>query len=344
MVTKVIKLKTKELFQNFLDKNGYKIDNEGFTDQYFVIKKPKDGEGRSTYYMEDLLDGNIRNIRTKHIFFNFIEELLSTNEKDVALYQLIKKTPKLDAFEYNKDFNSIVDFLKPHQDLFFKYMARTRFLEKYWGELDKVLPLFKSEDHKIGVIETLTQTNTFKSLDTQKEVYQLIQKHIKNPSILDKYFNKINKIGDNQSVIDHVDTLSVVVLGFTEERLIGVNLNTEMEAKDLIRHIKSVSEKVAEQHSDDLKIVNTIMAYNKDTKQHTLNILCSQSHVELNKLVFEDVINAICRFNDNSEVYEYKESSKTNIIQKCKAFQLHEELQDEIIPSDKLGMKKSMKL
>ncbi len=344
MVTKVVKLKTKELFQAYLDKNEYEIKNEGFTNQYFVIRKPKIGEGRSTFYIDDLLDGGSSNIKSKDIFFNFLKELLTTNEKDVVLYQLIKKIPKEDEYNYEKDFERIINFLESYQDLLFEFMARPRFLEKSWKQLDKILPIIKSEEHKIGIIEALTQSNTFKSLDTQKEVYKLIQKYISNPSALDKHFDKINKVGDNQSVIDYVDTPSVVILGFTEERLIGINLNTEMESKTLIHHIKTTSELIQQEHSNDLKIINILMGYNKDNKQHTLNIICPKSHVELNKLVFEEVINTICRLNTNSEVFDYKNEPKTGIIQKCKAFQLHNELQGEIVNHVHENGKKTMKV
>jgi hypothetical protein len=158
------------------------------------------------------------------------------------------------------------------------------------------------------------------------------------------YFQKINKVQEHQSVVDYVDAPSVVIIGFSEEKLIGVNLNTEIPSKSLVEGINKVANKLKTEYPDDLKIINVLMDYDIEKKQHTLNVICPQSHVELNKLIFEEVINDISRLSTIDQLRDYQSESKTAFIKKCKSFKMHEELQDGLnLKNDELK-KKAVKL
>lgn len=343
MVKKTVKAKTKELFEKFLNEKGYGVYNDGFMSTHYGIRKPKNGEKLSTYYIDDVLDSNLDNIESKDVFHEFLKKTLNQNELEVALYQAIKKTPGHKNYEYNSITSGILNTLKPFKKTLFEYFVRSRFLEHNWKRIDDIFQTLDSQEHRIAIIESVMQTNTFNGLDTQKSIYNLVQKYIKQPEKFDSYFEKINKVNEHQSVIDYIDSLSVVIIGFTEEKLIGANLTTEIAAKTLVESIEKIARNLKTEYKDDLKIINTLMDYNKDTKQHTLNIICPESYVELNKIVFEEIINDISRLSTWNQLREYQDEVKTALIKQCRSFQLHEDLQDNL-HSDNDIKRKSNKL
>jgi hypothetical protein len=342
MVKKTVKEKTKELFEEFLNEKGYGVYNDGFMNRHYNIRIPKPKENMSRYYVDDILDDNLYHIGTQDIFFEFLKKVLNKNEHDVALYQAIKKTPGNKHYDYEKITSSIINKLTPFKKTLFEYVVRPRFLEHNWSRIEDIFKTIDNQENRIAVIEAVMQTNTFKSLDTQKSIYNLVQKHIRNPEKFDSYFDKINKVQPHLSVVDYIDSPSVVIIAFTEEKLVGANLNTEIGSKSLVDGIRKVANNLKKEYKDDLKIINILMDYDTETKQHLLNIICPHSHVELNKLVFEEIINDISRLSTTDELREYQSESKTAFVKKCKSFQMHEELQDGLdIANDEVQKKKN---
>jgi hypothetical protein len=348
MVKKTVKAKTKELFEAFLKDKGYGVYNDGFMSTHYAIRKPKPNVSHesnfSNYHVDDLLESNLDSVESKDVFHEFLKRILNQGEHEVALYQAIKKTPSPKNYEYDNIVRGMIDTLSPFKKTLFEYFARPRFLEHNLTKIDRVFKVLDSQEHRVAVIEAVMQTNTFNSLDTQRAIYNIVQAHIKVPAKFDSYFEKITKVQEHQSVVDYVDSPSVVIIGFTEEKLIGANLNTEMAAKTLVDGIGKIANILKKEYKDDLKIINVLMDYDKDSKQHTLNVICPQSHVALNKLVFEEIINDVSRLSTWNELNAYRDETKTAFIKKCKSFQMHEELYDNLNTNDNEGKKKTNKL
>lgn len=331
MVKKTVKAKTKELFQEFMKKNGYGVYNHGFTHSHYAIRQPKKNEKIHDYYVDDLLDTNIDNISNTSVFFNFMKEVLNQGEHEVGLYQAIKKTPGVKNYSYDIHVSAILNALQPYKKTLFEYVTRPKFLENSWRSIEHVFETLDSQEHRVAIIEAMMQTKTFSALDTQKNIYNIVQKHIKNPSQFESQFNRINKVKESQSVIDYIDTPSIVVIGFTAEKLIGANLNTEINSSGLVEYIRNTSNNFKERHQEDLHIINTFMDYNKETKQYTLNIICPQTCVELNKVVFEKMINDLSRLNKWQDIGEYnQEDSIRQIIRECRIIHLQETLENTL--------------
>jgi hypothetical protein len=343
MAKKTVKEKTKELFKEFTDKHGYGVYNDGFNHAHYVIRKPKGSESTHDFYHNDFLDSNLDSIGSHNAFFNFMTDILNKGENEVALYQAIKKTPAPKSYSFDSHVNSVLSVLTPYTKTLFEYVARPKFLESSWERIDSVFNTLDSQDYRVAIIEAMLQTKTFNALDTQKGIYNIVQKHITDPSKFDSYFDRINKVSESQSVIDYIDTPAIVVIGFTSENLIGANLNTEINSNYLVDSIKRISNSLKEKHQEDLHIMNTLMDYNKDTKQHSLYIVCPQSSVGLNKFVFERMINDVSRLSKSAEVNAYnQDDSRNRLIKECKILYLHATLEDTLsLPQEGVKRTKS---
>lgn len=336
MVKKTVKQKTKELFTEFLDKRELGIYNCGFMRTTYDFRKPKQGENRSLYYLDDALEDNLDKFasgRTTDLFFNFITETLQKGEHEVALYQAIKKTPGAKSYDYDTQTDNIIKTLKPYKKTLFEYVARPKFLEHSWKTLDDVFQTLDSQEQRIAVIEAMMQTKTFASLDTQKNIYNIVQKNIRNPSQFDAHFNRISKVENTRTVVDFIDTPALVVIGFTAEKLIGANLNTDMTSEAIVNGIKRIANTLKDRHKNDLNISNVLMDYNTEKKQYSLHVICPKAYEELNKIVFEKMINDVSRLNSWKDLIEYEKEDSMQIqkmITMSKAFQLHSELSSDL--------------
>lgn len=324
--------KTKELFLAYLEKKGLGVYNDAFMSSHYVIRPPKSAsEKRSDYYAGDFLDSNLDNTGGTKYFVEFLTEILNKGEHEVALHQAIKKTPGPKNYEYSKHVNTILNTITPYKKTLFEYVARPRFLESGWEKLEDVFKTIDSQEHRKAIFEAMFATKTFTSLDVQKEIYNLVQKYIKYPSVYDEQFKRITKVDEKQNVTDFVSTSAVIIIGFNTEKLIGANLNTEVSSNALIESIKNISNSLKDNHQQDLGIINVMMDYKNGEKQHHLHVICPQDKVELNKIIFDRMINHLSRLNTWDEIKEFnEEGNRANFVKQCQSISLHNNLNSSL--------------
>ncbi len=189
----------------------------------------------------------------------------------------------------------------------------------------------------------MINTKTFNSIDTQKSIYNIVQKHIRNPKIFDKHFSKIEKIDEQQTVVDFINTPSVVMIGFKAEKIMGANLSSEIRKDTLIGQITVISESIYLKYKD-IGIIKTIMSYDSDKKQYCLNVICPKDKVELVSFIYEKMINSISRISLYSDLLDFnKEPNLDCFIKKCNSEFLHKTLKKDI-NENKLTSEKKLKI
>jgi hypothetical protein len=330
---KSVSIKLKSLFEDFLLKNQFGVYNDSFMGNTLYVRKPKnDREKISDYYNEDFLNNTLSAVGTPKVFLQFLSEILKKGESDVALQQAIKKTPNPKNYEYEGHVSSILNVLEPYKKVLFNYVSRPNFLEHNFHRLDKIFSIIDDQEHRIAILESMMVTKTFNSLDTQKEIYNLVQNHIRQPEILDKHFSRIKVVDTKESVVDFIETPAIIVIGFSAEKLIGANLNTKISSDTMVSTIPQCSQLLKDKFQQDLNIINTIMDYNKENKQYSLNILCLPDTLGLNKKVFEKMINSISQLNSWEDITEFKKDENLNLfIKECKAEYLHQTLNQSLV-------------
>lgn len=322
--------KTKALFIDYIGAKGWGVFNDAFLGNHYFMREPKKHETIHDFYYNDILTTNLDNIGIPERFLSFIDYCLKQNEPEVALAQAIKKTPGAKNYQYETHVKSIIKTLTPYKNQLFNYVARTKFLENSWNQIENVFLTIDDQTRRVGIIEAMINTKTFNSVDTQKSIYNIVQKHIKNPKLFDKHFSKIEKIDDQQTVIDFINTPSVVMIGFKAEKLMGANLTSEIRKDTLIGQITNISESI-HLKNETLGVIKTIMSYDSDKKQYCLNVICPKNKVELVSFIYEKMINTISRTSLYKDLLDFdKEPNLSCFIKNCNSEFLHKTLQKDI--------------
>jgi hypothetical protein len=335
--------KTKTLFIEYIGAKGWGVFNDAFMGTHYFMREPKRGENIHDFYYNDILTSNLDNIGIPERFLSFIEDCLKKGEREVALSQAIKKTPGAKNYQYETHVKNIVKTLTPYKSSLFNYVARTKFLENSWNLIENVFLTIDDQPSRVGIIEAMINTKTFNSIDTQKSIYNIVQKHIRNPKIFDKHFSKIEKIDEQQTVVDFINTPSVVMIGFKAEKIMGANLSSEIRKDTLIGQITVISESIYLKYKD-IGIIKTIMSYDSDKKQYCLNVICPKDKVELVSFIYEKMINSISRISLYSDLLDFnKEPNLDCFIKKCNSEFLHKTLKKDI-NENKLTSEKKLKI
>jgi hypothetical protein len=343
MDKKKITIRTKELFLDYLKNNNYyieydyksKIKSENGGDymlsgvMYSIL--PLDGSNTQyDYLVDNLLEAGINEVYTDIEFLNFLKEVLNNGEGEVALQQAIKKTPRSKKGYYNFYVNNIIESISASEDVLFNYINRQSFLEHSWKVIDDVFPILNNDEYKKTILNTLTKIQDFVEVNTQKSIYKSVHSYLKDPSQFDTLFTKIHKPIKNRSVVDAIDTSSIIILKFTEEKLLSVNMDNTTEIEDILKNINSVINDLKKKHNEDLQIIKAFLDYDFPSRQNHLNIICPPSYVELNKVLFEKIINDFSQMNNIDEIRNYRTTSLDMSIAEAKAYILHKDLDSEM--------------
>lgn len=330
MNTEIIKNKCEVLFTQYLKDNDlfvYCIDSR--PKQYF-IKKIAHHDTSPRYYQESILDQDMNSLGENHNFFSFLNEMLIKGEEDIVLYQAIKKTPKSKKGNYYIHINEIVNSLKSSEKILFKYISRANFLEHSWNVISKIFQLINKDEYKNKIIKSLSKTKAFRDAHVQSSVYDSIKDLVDDISNFQHYFDKVKNTKKEQSVVDHIDIPSAVLLRFTNAKLMGVNLNTQLTPDIILNKISNIGKILKQTYKNDLEIINIFLSYEPSDKYHTLSIICPQSYTELNQIIFEKIINDFSQMTNTTDIEKYYDSSFGMLVKECKAYQLQKHLKEEL--------------
>lgn len=330
---KSTKLKSLELFSEFTEKNNYGIYNDSFMSTSYTIREPKAGEKRSVYYFEDFLGASLDKVRNTKKFFDFIKYALDKGELEVAVHQAIKKTPSAKSYDYNGSVRDILKSLQPYKEAFFQYVARPKFLENSSDVMSYILSNIYDQEHRIAVFEAMFQTKEFNNINTQKTIYRLFNENIRDKSKLEKYFNKIEKIKEEDSIVSSTEITSVVMIGISTVKLANANLLSSLSGKDIAQTIKKIVEEVMPKEKE-LGISKVIWSAN-NTEYFVINIFCPPEKAEFNRMLTEEMINTVARIDGDTptdignKVFKFKEDFGS-FIQQVKSTHLAHSLSDSL--------------
>lgn len=324
--------KTKELFISYLKENNVWVFNDSFLGKHLTIRPPKNTNDKlNDYYINDILATNFSGISNSSSFLKFISYLLQKNEHSLAIQQSIKKTNNYKNYNHHEDISKIIKILTPYKKTLFEFSCRNSFLNNHLNTLPSIFSILDSQEYRIGLLEAIFNTTAFNNLDNQKMIYNLVQTNIKNPKKFDNKFSKIKILNNFETVVDFIETPSIIVIGYNAEKLIGANLLTKISSDNLLSFIPQFASILRTKHTEELKIINTIVDYNKEKKQYYLNIICKQETLELNKVIFENFLNTISRFSIWQEITDFLSEEKINLFLKtCKSDYLQQTLQKSL--------------
>lgn len=315
MAKKSVIEKTKQLFLQYLEDNGYSVESDGYGHRTYSLQKPSSPtKQRNTYFADDYLNANLDNIGQNQRFFIFLHRVLNMGEHEVALYQAIKKTPGPKNPQYDKSVNSIINTIKPFKKTLFDYVARTSFLEHSWRILPEVFKEIDGQIERSTIFELVFNTKTFKSTDTQKEVYGLVNQYIKQPAKYQSYFNRIQKIEENQSLVENIKHYSVVSMEYDLDKLVGANLNRKgIESSEINNSIEKTCLLIQELKDPEMGIQKVLFEPIKNHRR-SFNIICEDNKVNINTEIFENIVNKIARMNSYEEVRDFREEDNLQIF------------------------------
>ncbi len=297
--------KAKELLEEFLEAKNYGIFSNLSMHRSYSIKPLKDDKKTSSYTIEEIINCNLDMISSEDKFLEFITYCLKKSENDVAISQAIKKTPRVNHYNYDHHVDQIINTLIPFKKTLFEYVARPSFLQSSYKQIPKIFTAIDDQERRIVIFESLINTKTFQNIDSQKEIYNFAQEFLKQPEKFDQYFNRIKKIHENQNVVDNNEINSVVSLGFNIDKLIGANIETELSSETIINNIKRITKNIETQFGTDLEISTTLMDYNSKTKQYQLHIICKEGNAPINSYIFSELINEISRKSNYKEIEDF---------------------------------------
>ncbi len=301
-----IKTRTESLLKEFLEENGYGIYNDAFISTRYTIRKPKSSEKQNTYYLEDMVSSGYSDLGGEEKFFDFINYAFNKNKGDIALNQLIKKTPRSNSYEYEGFVKKIIEVLKPHNKELFEYVSRSKFLEGSFNLIPNVSKQL-SKEQLVNVIEQTFTTKTFTNIETQKKLYTFVKNEIEDSEELLKHFNKIKILKETENVLDKVSTPGAVLIQFNLEKLAGANIGNHLSVNQVFSHVESAIKTMADMNGSELGLIDLTIKKEKFDLSYKFIILCEQDKIELNKVVFQNLINSVVDLKDYKEHLQFKE-------------------------------------
>lgn len=336
---KNIKTKSVELFKEFSQKNNYGVFNDSFMSIRYSIRKPKTNTEKITdYYFEDLITSGIDKVSNWDKFFEFVKFSLDSGNSEIAISQLIKKTPKVNNYEYDNYVSTVIDFLRPYKKIMFEYVARPILLENSWENLDVVFKVIDDQERRIAIFEAMFQTKAFENIDVQKKIYKLYNSNIKFKEKLSDYFTKIKKLDEQENVFDYIKEERVIVIGYNPEKIGNANLKSELSANGLIEDVKRFSKVLKEK--EDLGISSILFEESKKNNIYKMYIVCNEESVEINKKIFKELFNKISRFETMKETQELYENIDL-LIKEVKSECFSEKLEKELSSKQKVSLIKN---
>ncbi len=329
MKKETIKTKTESLFKEFLENNNYGIYSDSFMGIRYTIRKPKSSEKISLYYLEDLVSGSYTDLGSEEKFFDFIEYAFKKNKGDIALNQLIKKTPRVNSYDYSSFLTKVIQTLIPHNKELFEYVSRSKFLETSWGLIGD-LAKHLTEEQTISLVEQTFTTKTFNNIETQKKLYAFVKNEIRDNEDLLKEFNKIKIIEETENVLDKASTPGAVLLEFNLQKLAGANIDSNLSIHQTVNNIETSLRDMADKNGVDLGLIDLTMKKSKFELDYKVIILCDKDKVELNKIVFEKLINTVVDFKEYKEYGLFSKEIET-FYKECKTEYQFKDLNQNLI-------------
>ncbi len=336
---KSVKIKSVEIFKEFAQKNGYGVFNDAFTSIRYTIRKPKAGEKGGQFYLQDMIEAGPDKISNINQFFHFLKYCLHNNHSDVALAQIIKKTPKGSSYEYDSYVSDALSVLKPYKKTLFEYVARTAFLENSWHRLNTIFEVIDDQERKTAIFESMINTKTFQNVDTQKSIYQLLNTHIKVKENLLKHFTKILKVDENENVFEAIKENAALTFEYNPEKIANANLNGELTALMLVNNIKSYASIIKKM--DELGIQTILIEEENKKYPHKMHIICDKEMASVNKRIFDELFNTVARFKTREQSEEFNQNIGLFVKEK-QAQVLRENLQSTL--SDGIIKKTKVKI
>jgi hypothetical protein len=336
---KSIKIKSIEAFKEFAKKNSFGVFNDAFMSIRYTIRKPKPNEKGGEFYLQDMIEAGPDKISNMNQFFQFIKYCLHNNYSDVALAQIIKKNPRSSSYEYSTYVSDALSVLKPYKKTLFEYVARTTFLENSWHRLDTIFEVIDDQERKTAIFESMINTKTFQTVDTQKSIYQLLNNHIKVKENLLKHFTKISKVDENENVFEAIKENAALTFEYNPEKIANANLSGELTALMLVNNIKSYASII--KRMDELGIQTILIEEENKKYPHKMHIICEKSMAQVNKRIFDDLFNIVARFKTREQSEDFNKNIGLFVKEK-QAEVLREKLQSTL--SDGIIKKTKVKI
>ncbi len=289
---------TKKIFKEYLESNEIWVFPEKLTHEMYKIRAPLSiEEVKNDYFVYRLLNSSVDKLINPNEYFKFLSYCLNNKHDEVLLSQLIIKTPKTNDPTFNDYLLDVLKLISSHEEILFKFINRSSFLNSSWIYLQDFLVHFKNTKHIEDIFKTLIKTTAFSSYDNQKEIYSLLlQTQIKHDDLI-PFFNKLTINENLDSPIISKSTQKSIILTVSKKHLISVNLHNNLGSGLLISTILEHLNYIRINFSN-LKISKIFIDYDKDSQNYHIYAFCAETEIDLVSYLLEKIILLIAQQKD----------------------------------------------
>lgn len=348
-ITKKQKDDIELLFREFLEKNNYVVGRERSSHNYeYQILKA--GQEQSSIiankHPKEFLDEQSFTVvseTTIKRFFEFIVELSNHKEtQDLGYWLLINKEPNLMSYNFDKYFEVFMNNLKYNEKFIYQYFNRPKISFGKLGNLEKLFENnnIVNQEFRENIIGNLINSPIYqkqKTLDSQKNIYQLVEKYIINKDKYKEEFSNLIVEEDLGSFIRKKEKLDLLVFKIYEDDLNKVSLNRNYDLSAVKGYLGNIFSNLT-QNKNTLNVMDIQIERAKEKIDEEIKDIwiLDIKGINLNEEKIEVFINFILKdiLSKENLKFTYRDSDiitmyvKENLI-KTNAYCLEKELSEE---------------